>query len=283
MKKVIAFGMSMMISVGCMSSVYATDDVLTYDASVGKIVTDEEAMLIEEKLAEISKLELQRNNLVERIEVVAVKSYCDKDEIEAEIASIDNEISVLNQEIYELGATTLSDNMLEKLISNKARVAHPSEYVEVLEDKYTVVAYTTFGENLQQQYHILLKPKNDPDFTQNGAVLVFGENTSNAIKQDELVNATLSLSADWVLSNVGGGYAKFFDIMPWELIEGLFSEAETVSCDDVDSMTVQYGMISQVKFVFVLDDDGYWKLGVSTSRVFCYYELRTRILVDNSE
>ena len=111
MKKIIAFGMSMMISVGCISSVYATDDVKTLEQDKENLENNLSSLKKElEKLnKDINSITSEIRDMNTRISELKEELAIAKGEEEARYAAMKTRI----QYMYENGST----NLLEILLS----------------------------------------------------------------------------------------------------------------------------------------------------------------------
>lgn len=75
--------------------------------------------VVDDKIAQISMLEMKQSQLEAQIEYVAARSYSRVNEVNEELALIDEEIEAINQELYDLGAAKPSETMINKLVDNQ--------------------------------------------------------------------------------------------------------------------------------------------------------------------
>ena len=284
-KSIVVLGISFMVIVGYISNAYATD-TFAYDPDAGKILTAEEVRMADDKIALISILEAKQLQLESQIKYVAAKSCSRATEVNEEISLLDKEIEAISQELYDLGVAKPSEVMLKKLVgensktvSDNARYAgHPSDFVSALEDKYNAWGYSTIGTDDRQQYHIILRYKSDPNFSQSGSVIFLGEYETGS----DLAEQFLSMCVDMVV-NMMSEELPIVSKFPWEYLFDTKPNSQVISCPGDNSVSGDYGIVSNMKFVAVYNEiTEDWEFVLSTSRVIATYELRAKVLVDNT-
>lgn len=286
-KRIIALGIGVMISISCTGNlVYAVEnDTLLCDSDVRKIVTAEEAKIIDDKIAEISALEMQQLQLEAQVKYVAAKSYSRIDEVEEKISYIDDEINMITQDLYDLGAEKPSESMIDKLInnqnenvSNAARYAgQPSDFVTALEDKYNALGYYTTGTDGRQQYHIILRYGSDPEFCQSGAVVFLREYKTGSTLAKQFLNMCVDMIVNKMLEEI-----PLVSVVPWEYLFESQPGSQVISCPGQDSVFGDYGIVTNMKFVAVYNDSGNWDFVLSTNRILATYTLRAAVMANNN-
>lgn len=91
---------------------------------------------------------------------------------------------------------------------------HPSEIAEQFEDAYDIVAYVTFGENLQQQYHIIFNSSQKDPYLYRGMEYIkvcgaFSEGSTGARKW---LNNVLEIYVEKLIGDGIGRICPVFEL-----------------------------------------------------------------------
>ena len=272
LKSVLAVVLCLAMCTGMTSRVMAgNDDGL----DVGKVVSAEDAEMIESKMSE-------KNLLQHRIYILQEENIDTSTNDNAlQISELEAKVEALDKEIEALGAVTPSEELLEKFIlsdcgtvSSKARsIWHPSEVIDKFEDMYDISGYVTYDEDMRMQYHVIFEyNKKDPYLFKevNGAL----EQGAPTISEFEnIVRKTLNIYAGKFMGSILESTIPVAQFIPWEILleekpnlYNVLSGSEILKCEA--------SIYTIIKFVYVYDEDkDMWKCTLSTNKVSYAYTL----------
>ncbi len=267
-----------MISISCTGNlVYAMEnDTLLYDSDVVRIVTAEEAEMIEQKISEKNMIRHEISMLERNIELYA-------EDKNVKISALKEKEDELDKEIESLGAETPSEELLIKLLAESDDYAnarsswHPSEVIDKFSEAYDVRGYVTFGDDLEMQYHVLFSHNGNDPYLCKKIERTLEESFASEMEFEEKAKNLINIYFAKLIGGVIESKFKVLQFLPWELM--LEKEPDLYRVlKNSDVLECIASVYTVIKFVYVYDtENDTWNFALSTNRIDYAYTLITPV------
>jgi hypothetical protein len=221
-----------------------------------EIVSREKAVIIENKIQEMSSLRLQLALLNNDEQKLTSSKY---------IESIEKSIDNLKSEIFKLGAKNPSEEFMEKLLlsSYKEQLKssegstilmdnwHPSEIIEQFQGMYDVTGYPT-SHNGRTQYHLIfVNNGSDPYLHKTSTKSIYDAFSAGSQTSSYWVNELLKIYGEKLTGSGLGLIHPLLEWVPWELFFSLKPPSQEISSSG-DATLFSLNTVTTIKFVLCM-------------------------------
>lgn len=305
-KRSISLVMCVIMSAISMPRIMAKND----NAKNYRILSEAEAQQIEDKVAQINCLkmeliQLEKKSIDENCNISRISNAEEEGIITDadKVNEIEKQIDILKEDIVAMGGEISIEQIAQNIDMRDALSAlnseyaiqsthsswHPSEIAEQFEDAYDIVAYVTFGENLQQQYHIIFSGKGkDPYLSKtipgDRNIVLSKEFAEGSSAAQVWLDSLVKIYADKLIGTGLGLLHPIFNFLPWELLTTEKPSVRAISSDSNSSTKIVSPCVNaSVKFVYVYNDvSDTWSYVLSTSRIFVTYSVNFNVYVNGT-